>query len=107
LWETGLKEKASEINLSGGSAVDYRYLEKMTDRTAIIQFAVQDQPDRKSGYTVDDNARALLVALKMEDEKREELAKIYIRFLKDSFFFKDWGIFESITSSVIFSMTHS
>ena len=65
--------------------MDYRYLEKMTDRTAIIQFAVQDQPDRKSGYTVDDNARALLVALKMEDEKREELAKIYIRFLKDSF----------------------
>lgn len=85
MWETGLKEKASEINLSGGSAVDYRYLEKMTDRTAIIQFAVQDQPDRKSGYTVDDNARALLVALKMEDEKGEELAKIYIRFLKDSF----------------------
>jgi len=65
--------------------VDYRYLEKMTDRTGIIQFAIQDQPDKKSGYTVDDNARALLVALKMEDERKEELAKTYIRFLKDAF----------------------
>lgn len=84
--ETGqLKERASEIILPGGSAVDYRYLKKMTDRTGIIQFAVQDQPDKKSGYTVDDNARALLVALKMEDEKKEELAKTYISFLNNAF----------------------
>lgn len=65
--------------------MDYRYLEKMTDNTGIIQFAIQDQPDSKSGYTVDDNARALLVALKMEDEKKEELAEIYLRFLRDAF----------------------
>lgn len=47
--------------------MDYRYLEKMTDETGIIQFGVKDKPNLESGHTVDDNARALLVALNMEE----------------------------------------
>ncbi len=61
--------------------MDYQYLEKVTDSTGIIQFAVLDKPNLKSGHTVDDNARALLVALNKEDER---LALLYARFLKDS-----------------------
>lgn len=63
--------------------MDYRYLEKMTDQTGIIQFAVSDQPNPQSGWTVDDNARALLVALNMEGN-RDKLAFLYAQFLKDA-----------------------
>ncbi len=63
--------------------MDYRYLEKMSDSTGMIQFAVSDQPDPESGWTVDDNARALLVALNME-ENRERTAVLYTRFLKEA-----------------------
>jgi hypothetical protein len=64
--------------------MDYRYLERMTDNTGIIQFAVLDKPNLKSGHTVDDNARALLVALNMEEKSRERLSLLYTRFLKDA-----------------------
>jgi hypothetical protein len=66
--------------------MDYRYLEKMTDETGILQFSILDDPDPGSGYTVDDNARALLVALNIDDQnqKRIQLANIYIRFLQEA-----------------------
>lgn len=64
--------------------MDYQYLEKITDKTGIIQFAVLDKPNPQSGWTVDDNARALLVALNMEGNSRERLAVLYTRFLKNA-----------------------
>lgn len=64
--------------------MDYRYLEKMTDQTGILQFSILDDPDPDSGYTVDDNARALLVALNIDGEKRELLAEIYAGFLQEA-----------------------
>lgn len=64
--------------------MDYRYLEKMTDETGIIQFGVGAEPNLESGYTVDDNARALLVALNMEEDSRERLALLYARYLKEA-----------------------
>lgn len=61
--------------------VSYKHLEKMTDDTGIIQFAKYDNPIKESGYTVDDNARALIVAL---NKGEEDLAKIYIEFIKSA-----------------------
>ncbi len=61
--------------------IDYRHLERMTDEGGMLQFSRLGAPDQDSGYTVDDNARALLVALNMEGEERRELAGGYIRFL--------------------------
>ena len=61
--------------------IDYRHLERMTDEGGMLQFSRLGAPDRDSGYTVDDNARALLVALNMQGEKRRKLAGAYIRFL--------------------------
>lgn len=44
--------KNPEINL--------RHLLKMTDNFGIIQFSKMNKPDIQSGYTIDDNARALI-----------------------------------------------
>jgi len=39
------------------------HLIRMTDDTGLLQHATRNVPDRRHGYCVDDNARALLVAL--------------------------------------------
>jgi hypothetical protein len=54
----------------------------MTDEGGMLQFSRLHTPDLDSGYTVDDNARALLVALRMRGDERRELLGAYIRFLE-------------------------
>jgi len=56
----------------------------MTDSTGIIQFSDKSNPLVESGYTVDDNARALVVALGMEEKEREKLIRIYTTFLQEA-----------------------
>jgi len=53
----------------------------MTDERGLIQFAQGEKPDTRSGYTIDDNARAFIVALIWEDETGRELAGRYAGFL--------------------------
>jgi len=43
--------------------IDLRHLQTMTDSMGILQHAKFSVPDRSHGYTTDDNARALIVAL--------------------------------------------
>ena len=40
--------------------INLAHLSRLTDRFGIIQFSKINQPDRESGYTLDDNARALI-----------------------------------------------
>ncbi|MBN1240879.1 MAG: glycosyltransferase, partial [Gammaproteobacteria bacterium] len=42
------------------------HLRRLTDDTGIIQHATYDVPARRSGYCVDDNARALIVAVQAD-----------------------------------------
>jgi glycosyltransferase involved in cell wall biosynthesis len=42
-------------------AIDLKHLERLTTPFGIIQFAQINEPDLSSGYTIDDNARALMV----------------------------------------------
>ncbi|HBQ86469.1 MAG TPA: hypothetical protein DER33_05610 [Syntrophomonas sp.] len=44
---------------------DFRHLARMTDEQGMLQFSQLDQPVPASGYTLDDNARGLMVALRM------------------------------------------
>ncbi|MEK6957905.1 MAG: glycosyltransferase [archaeon] len=44
--------------------VSFRHFSRLTDDFGIIQFADYSTPDKQSGYTLDDNARALTVAVK-------------------------------------------
>ncbi len=40
--------------------LDLKHLKKMTDQKGILQFSKINRPDPESGYTLDDNARALI-----------------------------------------------
>ncbi len=55
----------------------------MTDNIGMLQFSHHHHPDQNSGYTLDDNARALLVALAMGEEGYP-LALTYTRYLQQS-----------------------
>lgn len=61
------------------------HLLRLTDCTGIVQHAVYTLPDRATGYTTDDNARALIAALKVHeavgDPRALGLAERYLSFL--------------------------
>ena len=67
-------------------AINLNHLKQMTTHTGIIQFSKINQPDIDSGYTLDDNARAL-IAMCMHykltgDEKDLDYIQKYFRFIK-------------------------
>ncbi len=66
--------------------IDTSHLIKLTDNFGIIQFAIQTNPDENSGYTLDDNARAILVCTKHYEKFREfkqlDLIKTYLNYIK-------------------------
>ncbi len=62
--------------------LDYRHLVKMTDEIGILQFSQLNTPDINSGYTLDDNARALIVALYMKNDYLTALT--YATWLNDA-----------------------
>jgi len=61
------------------------HLLRMTDDTGIIQHATFSVPARRTGYCVDDNARALLVALHAHrvtgSDDAQRLITVYLSFL--------------------------
>ena len=65
--------------------IDFAHLFRMTDSTGLYQHAKYSIPDRAHGYTVDDNARALIVACEMyrltEDTEFLELIYIYLGYM--------------------------
>lgn len=65
--------------------VSLDHLQRMTTPTGIIQFSKVNQPDIESGYTLDDNARALVatamyVKLTGDRERIDEIHR-YLRFI--------------------------
>ncbi|MEK7121675.1 MAG: glycosyltransferase family 4 protein, partial [Patescibacteria group bacterium] len=65
--------------------IKLEHLAKLTDNFGIIQFAKLTEPDLSSGYTLDDNARALIVVAlhykKFGTHSALKLASIYLNFL--------------------------
>jgi hypothetical protein len=65
--------------------VSLDHLERMTDCLGLIQHANYSIPDFRTGYTTDDNARALVVAVKHHrlygDRLSRDLAYRYLAFL--------------------------
>ena len=73
-----LKYKVPELNL--------KHIRKMTTTTGMVQFAKIANPDIHSGYTLDDNARALIAICQhyelFGDEKDLRLIDTYLQFIK-------------------------
>jgi glycosyltransferase involved in cell wall biosynthesis len=73
-----LKFKTPEINLN--------HLKRMTTDFGIIQFSVINKPDINSGYTLDDNARALIAMCqhyKLTNDKNDlEFIALYFNFIE-------------------------
>ncbi|WP_294391810.1 glycosyltransferase family 4 protein [uncultured Sphingomonas sp.] len=60
-------------------------IERMTDRTGMIQHSIFAVPDRNHGYCVDDNCRALMLMHRVEGEqaaRADRLATIYASFVQ-------------------------
>ena len=62
------------------------HLKRMTTDVGIIQFSVINQPDIDSGYTLDDNARAMIAMCQhyelTRDEKDLRFIEIYYNFIE-------------------------
>lgn len=63
-----------------------KHLDRMTDSTGLIQHAIYSLPRRESGYTTDDNARALRLCTRLWDEQPTDrmLSRVtcYLSFLE-------------------------
>ena len=64
------------------------HLDRMTDSTGLIQHAIYSVPRRESGYTTDDNARALRLAVRLWecDPTERMLGRVicYLSFLENA-----------------------
>lgn len=64
------------------------HLVRMTDDTGLLQHAAHSVPDRRHGYCVDDNARALIVTLlarrALDSSETDRLTTIYLSYLHHS-----------------------
>lgn len=62
------------------------HLDQMTDSTGLIQHAIYTVPRRESGYTTDDNARALRLCVRLwgdqHDARMLERVTVYLSFLE-------------------------
>ncbi len=69
--------------------IDLCHIKKMTTDIGIMQFSKVNQPDLESGYTLDDNARALIVMCQhyalTKDEADLKYIKTYFNFVFSCF----------------------
>src|SRR5580658_4068137 len=56
-------------------ALDLGHLNRLTDDTGILQHAIFTVPNRGEGYTSDDNARALILAVGLEQQDKAQRDK--------------------------------
>ena len=71
-------------------ALKLSHLQKMTDDTGMLQHAIFTIPNRREGYTTDDNARALILAVLLEQFEKGPLESAnsscrYLSFLEHAF----------------------
>ena len=85
----------TEKNLDRLPAVKLDHLFRMTDTTGIVEHAIFVVPNYPEGYSTDDNARALIIAILLEEfgsaapAGSQDLASRYLAFL--------WLAFDPIT----------
>lgn len=93
-WENSAVAHALLFEQKSGGDISLRYslpainldhVNALTTEVGIIQFSKINQPDLASGYTLDDNARALIAMCMHFEQTGEkfdlELIEIYLRFI--------------------------
>jgi hypothetical protein len=69
-----------------GEPAALKHLDRMTDSTGLIQHAIYGVPRRESGYTTDDNARALRLCVRLwgrhPEEQMLDRVTTYLGFLE-------------------------
>ena len=67
-------------------SIPLAHLDRLTDSTGLIQHAIYNIPRRDSGYTTDDNARALRLCVRLggdrPDDRMLERIACYLGFLE-------------------------
>ena len=64
---------------------DFAGVERMSDSTGMLQHSIYSVPDRRHGYCIDDNARALMLVsqmVEMDEAERDKWMTIYASFLQ-------------------------
>jgi len=71
---------STKITLTKNNSLGFpiKHLLRLTDKNGIIEHCVGTVPDLSEGYSTDDNARALQLALRLGEKK---LVPIYLKFL--------------------------
>ncbi len=73
-------------NVASAMRIVLDHLDRMTDSTGLIQHAIYSLPRRESGYTTDDNARALRLCARLWNRHPEDrmLGRVscYLSFLE-------------------------
>ncbi|MEP9403846.1 glycosyltransferase family 4 protein [Sphingomonas silueang] len=64
---------------------DFAAVERMSDATGMLQHSIYSVPDRRHGYCIDDNARALILMSQigeLDDAVRDKWTTIYASFVQ-------------------------
>ncbi len=112
-FERSLQPRATHPNdpvLAPTDSVDQlpdlntRHLLTMTDDTGMLQHAIYSVPNTREGYTTDDNARALIVSMQLDESRKYDsksqhpnLSRRYLAFLWLAFH-SDTGRFRNFLS---------
>src|SRR5688572_6230297 len=80
-----IASKPSQFRVSQLPELNFAHITNLTNDTGIIQHALFALPNRKEGYCIDDNARALLLmVLACKDKKNKvafQLLPVYLSFV--------------------------
>jgi hypothetical protein len=85
LTSSDMQDRLEELSRKLQHSVKLDHLFNLTDHNAVLQHAKFSVPVRREGYTVDDNARALVVAAKAQElwpsDRFSELPRKLLAFL--------------------------
>lgn len=81
--EIQVKQKLNkhEPSIAELPEINFAHINNLTDDTGIIQHALFNIPNRKEGYCIDDNARALLLSVLANNKMQSRLLPIYLSFI--------------------------
>lgn len=76
----------SSKNFNFDNSPNLKHLYQITSKIGLYQHCQYDKPDERFGYSIDDNARAIIVCYMIKDlyhdKKMDKLIRIYFEFIK-------------------------